>query len=412
MTRPIVEGLVRPHRSSGPSSISGEIRSTTLGSRGGMQDIEEISAPRNSETNANDSPAPIIENIGDGHFFIGHSRSMREIRALAGLIAHTSVPVLILGETGSGKEAVVRLIHFLSSRRSRPLLKVNCAALPAELLESELFGYEAGAFTGASKRQIGKFEACHDGTILLDEIAEMPAGPQAKLLHVLQDGEFHRLGDHTPIRINVRVLAATNVDIHRALKNGKFREDLYYRLNAFSIHVPPLRERAADIPVLIQHLIKHLSQRMGCTPMAVSPELTSACLRYSWPGNLRELENFIKRHLIIRDEQRAIGQLEPNRNRTSPHTESVSGSFAVHATNLKSLVRDLKRQAEQQAILAALQLNGGRRKEAARQLNISTRALLYKMREYGIAVGKDAAEEAPVATPRSAKRMTVGSTDS
>src|SRR5690242_13630053 len=198
---------------------------------------------------------PLVEQIGEGSFFVCHSRAMRELRCMVDLVAQTTLPVLILGETGVGKEVVVRLIHHASLRRNRPFLKVNCAALPSELLESELFGYEAGAFTGANKATAGKFEACHKGTILLDEIAEMPPAPQAKLLQVLQDGEYCRLGSAKPIRVDVRVLAATNVDIARAIKTRKFREDLYYRLNAFSIQVPPLRERMEDIPVLLQHFI-------------------------------------------------------------------------------------------------------------------------------------------------------------
>src|SRR5437764_2097984 len=210
---------------------------------------------------------PLIEGIAEGLFFVCHSRAMREVRCMVDLIAQTNLPVLILGETGAGKEVVVRLIHHVSLRRNRPFLKVNCAALPAELLESELFGYEAGAFTGASKATAGKFEACHKGTILLDEIAEMPPAPQAKLLQVLQDGEYCRLGSSKPIRVDVRVLAATNVDIVRAIKTKKFREDLYYRLNAFSIQVPPLRDRREDIPILIYHFMKDQSTRLGCEPL-------------------------------------------------------------------------------------------------------------------------------------------------
>jgi two-component system, NtrC family, response regulator AtoC len=230
---------------------------------------------------------PLVEEVGAGSFFVCHSRAMREVRCMVDLVAQTNLPVLILGETGAGKEVIVRLIHHVSLRRNRPFLKVNCAALPSELLESELFGYEAGAFTGATRGTAGKFEACHKGTILLDEIAEMPPGPQAKLLQVLQDGEYCRLGSTKPIRVDVRVLAATNVDIVRAIKTRRFREDLYYRLNAFSLQVPPLCERMEDIPVLLQHFIGVQAIVLGCEPLPVSPELLKACLRYSWPGNVR-----------------------------------------------------------------------------------------------------------------------------
>src|SRR5690348_9406905 len=332
---------------------------------------------------------PIVEKTGEDAFFVCHSPAMREIRCMVDLIAQTNLPVLILGETGTGKEAVVRLIHHVLLGRKLPFLKVNCAALPSELLESELFGYEAGAFTGATKATAGKFEACHKGTLLLDEIAEMPPAPQAKLLQVLQDGEYCRLGSAKPIRVDVRVLAATNVDIARAIKTRKFREDLYYRLNAFSIQVPPLRERMEDIPVLLQHFIAVQSDVLGCEPLPVSADLLKACLRYSWPGNVRELENFVKRYLIVRDERKAISHLMPESYRGTYPSQSSTSTFSMKATDLKSLVRGLKEQAERQAILGALELSHGNRKDAARILNISSRALIYKMREYGIDGAKD-----------------------
>src|SRR5438477_8254967 len=327
---------------------------------------------------------PLVEDIGEGCFFVCHSRAMREVRCMVDLVAQTNLPVLILGETGAGKEVVVRLIHHVSLRKNRPFLKVNCAALPAELLESELFGYEAGAFTGATKATAGKFEACNKGTILLDEIAEMPPEPQAKLLQVLQDGEYCRLGSAKPIRVDVRVLAATNVDIARAIRTKKFREDLYYRLNAFSLQIPPLRERIEDIPVLLQHFIGVQSSVLGCQPLEISPELLRTCLRYSWPGNVRELENFVKRYLIVRDERKAVSYLMPEAHRASSVPQTTTSTFSMKATDLKSLVRGLKQQAERQAIIGALELSHGNRKDAARILNISSRALIYKMREYGI----------------------------
>ena len=332
---------------------------------------------------------PLVEQIGTGLFFVCHSQAMREVRFMVDLVAQTNLPVLILGETGAGKEVVVRLIHHVSLRRNHPFLKVNCAALPSGLLESELFGYEAGAFTGANKSTAGKFEACHKGTILLDEIAEMPPEPQAKLLQVLQDGEYCRLGSAKPIRVDVRVLAATNVDIVRAIKTRKFRDDLYYRLNAFSIQIPPLRERIEDIPVLLQHFIAAQSAALGCESLPLSGDLLKACLRYSWPGNVRELENFVKRYLIVRDERKAIAHLHPEPYRGSYPAQSSTNTFSMKATDLKSLVRGLKEQAERQAILGALELSRGNRKNAARILNISARALIYKMREYGIDGAKD-----------------------
>ena len=362
---------------SGASSSSSAVQKVTSVSTFPI-DIEPIS-----------DHVPLVEQIGEGSFFVCHSPAMRELRCMVDLVAQTTLPVLILGETGAGKEVIVRLIHHVSLRRSRPFLKVNCAALPSELLESELFGYEAGAFTGATKATAGKFEACHKGTILLDEIAEMPPAPQAKLLQVLQDGEYCRLGSAKPVRVDVRVLAATNVDIARAIKTRKFREDLYYRLNAFSIQVPPLRERMEDIPVLLQHFIAIQSAVLGCEPLPVSADLLKACLRYSWPGNVRELENFVKRFLIVRDERKAISHLIPESYRAGYSQQSSTSTFSMKATDLKSLVRGLKEQAERQAILGALELSHGNRKDAARILNISSRALIYKMREYGIDGAKE-----------------------
>jgi two-component system response regulator AtoC len=346
---------------------------------------KELRLPDLSETLIIPSEStPFIEEIGEGVFFVCQSPAMREVRCMVDLVAQTSLPVLILGETGAGKEVIVRLIHHVSLRRNKSFLKVNCAALPSELLESELFGYEAGAFTGATKPTAGKFEACNKGTILLDEIAEMPPAPQAKLLQVLQDGEYCRLGSAKSVRVDVRVLAATNVDIMRAIKTRKFREDLYYRLNAFSIQIPPLRQRIEDIPVLLQHFIGIQSTILGCEPLPVSAALLRACLRYSWPGNVRELENFVKRYLIVRDERNAIAHLMPEGYAQSSSPQASSSTFSMKATDLKSLVRGLKQQAERQAIMGALELSHGNRKDAARILNISSRALIYKMREYGI----------------------------
>ncbi len=309
---------------------------------------------------------------------------MREIRAQVGQVAKTSVPVLLLGESGTGKEMIARLIHKLSPRAHRRLLKVNCAALPSELLESELFGYEAGAFTGASRSRAGKFEACNNGTIMLDEIAEMPPGPQAKLLHVLQDGEFLRLGSPRPIRVDVRILAATNVNIKGAMETKTLREDLYYRLSAFTITLPPLRERKEDIPLLVRHLTSFLAQRYGLAPLPVTPSILETCQRHSWPGNIRELENFVKHYLIVGDEEKALCQLEAPSNGHATRVPPPPGTEGRPPGDLKSLIRGLKKEAEVHAILRALELANGSRKEAARLLNISVRALLYKIRDYAI----------------------------
>src|SRR6266436_1804146 len=252
-----------------------------------------------------------VEELSEDVFFIAASPAMRKIRSQAALVANVDIPVLLLGESGTGKEVLGRLIHKLSPRAHRTFLKVNCAAVPADLLESELFGYEAGAFTGANHAKPGKFELCNKGTILLDEIGEMPPGLQAKLLHVLQDQQFSRLGSRSVVKVDIRILAATNINIPEALANKRLREDLYYRLNAFTVKVPPLRERKEEIPILLKHFMARMSEQYARSPLPLSTELLQACQDYSWPGNLRELNNFIKRYLVLGDEKLAIQELRP-----------------------------------------------------------------------------------------------------
>src|SRR5579862_9197529 len=252
-----------------------------------------------------------VEELADDVFFVAASPVMRKLRSEAALVANVDIPVLMLGESGTGKEVMARLIHKLSPRAHRTFLKVNCAAVPADLLESELFGYEAGAFTGANHPKPGKFEICNKGTILLDEIGEMSTSLQAKLLHILQDGQFSRLGSRSVIKADVRILAATNINIPEALATKRLREDLYYRLNAFTLQVPPLRERKEEIPILLKHFMAHQAERYARAPLPISPELLQACMEYHWPGNLRELSNFVKRYLVLSDEKMAINELRP-----------------------------------------------------------------------------------------------------
>ncbi len=330
---------------------------------------------------ARTSLAPDQEELSPDLFFVAASPAMRKVRAQAAQIAKINVPVLMLGESGTGKEVVARLIHKLSPRAHRTFLKVNCAALPSDLLESELFGYEPGAFTGANKPKPGKFELCNHGTILLDEIGEMPTSLQAKLLQVLQDQEFSRLGGRKTISVDVRILAATNINIQQAIASKRLREDLYYRLNAFTMHLPPLRERREEIPLLLKHFMSMLSERFSRPPLDISQELLDACCHYHWPGNLRELENLVKRYIILGDEKLIISELDPQNS-------SMPGAPFVKRPNetpdLKSLVRGLKDEAEMQAISEALEHARWNRKEAARMLNISYKALLYKIRQYSI----------------------------
>src|SRR5690348_2226379 len=326
-----------------------------------------------------------VENLEDDLFFLAASPQMKQIRAQVSLVAKVDVPVLLLGESGVGKEILARLIHKMSIRAHRPLLKVNCAALPAELLESELFGYEAGAFTGASRSKPGKFELCNKGTILMDEIGEMSTPLQAKLLHVLQDGSFSRLGSRSNITVDVRVLAATNINIQEAIANKTLREDLYYRLNAFTMQIPPLRERREEIPLLLKHFMNRLSERYAHPPLGYSERLLRSCMQYHWPGNLRELGNFVKRYLVLQDEDMAISELEAKSKGSGSLQEGGTGAaMGPPEGGLKSLVRSLKDEAELKAIEQALIATNWNRKVAAARLNISYKALLYKIKQYQI----------------------------
>src|SRR6476661_10605837 len=294
-----------------------------------------------------------VEELGDETFFVAASPNMRKLRSQAALVANVDIPVFMLGESGTGKEVMARLIHKLSPRAHRTFLKVNCAAVPGDLLESELFGYEPGAFTGATHAKPGKFEICNKGTILLDEIGEMPPSLQAKLLNVLQDQQFSRLGSRSVIQVDVRILAATNINIPEALASKRLREDLYYRLNAFTLQIPPLRERKEEIPILLKHFMTQLSEQYARPPLHVSQELLAACANYPWPGNLRELGNFVKRFLVLGDEKLAINELQPRTDGSGakfdgspPRSGSDGGGSGGSGGGLKSLARSAKDEAE------------------------------------------------------------------
>jgi DNA-binding NtrC family response regulator len=334
-----------------------------------------------------------IEDLGDDVFFVCGSASMRKIRSQAKLVANVDIPVLILGESGVGKEVIAKMIHKYSPRSHRTFLKVNCAAVPADLLESELFGYEPGAFTGATHAKPGKFELCNKGTIMLDEIGEMPPSLQAKLLHVLQDQQFSRLGSRTVQKVDVRVLAATNVNIQEAIASRKLREDLYYRLNGFSINLPPLRDRKEEIPLLLKHFMSQVAERYARPSLPMSPSLIQACESYHWPGNLRELSNFVKRYLVLGDEEMAMTELAPQGEKVQAATAAGgSNGSAAGGSGLKSLVRSVKDEAEMEAISRALTETNWNRKKAAALLKISYKALLYKIRQYDIQPVGDAEE--------------------
>ena len=335
----------------------------------------------------NRSPRPpandpdILESLDGEHFFLAASPAMKQIRSQITLVAKVDLPVLLLGESGSGKEIIARLIHKLSSRAHAPLFKVNCAALPDELLESELFGYEAGAFTGAQKAKPGKFELCHRGTMLLDEIGEMSPWLQAKLLHVLHDGSFSRLGGRANISSNVRILAATNIDIETAVASKQFRQDLLYRLNAFTVQVPPLRERREEIPLLLTHFMNRHAASLQKPAPRISERLVQECLRYYWPGNVRELANVVKRYLVLEDEISIIEELRSNGQMVA---EDCTVRSPEHWNNLKTRVGLLRDQAEAREIQRVLENSNWNRRAAATQLKISYRTLLSKMKKHGL----------------------------
>jgi DNA-binding NtrC family response regulator len=301
--------------------------------------------------------------IGPNAFFVFASSAMRELQEQASLVARVNLPILILGESGTGKEVLARYIHSLSPQANSAFLKVNCAAVPSELLESELFGYEPGAFTGAVRSKPGKFRQCNNGTMFLDEIGEMHPSLQAKLLQVLQDGTFSPLGSRTTEKVNVRILEATNIDMKAAIAQKTFREDLYYRLNGFCLRLPPLRERREEIPVLLDYFLRRTTHELGISGAqpVLSSRLANACLRYDWPGNLRELESFVKRYLVLGDEQLMIDELA---DATVPKPEPITIS--------------------REAISEALSACGGHRRRAAEALGISYKVLLIRLRKLGM----------------------------
>jgi two-component system, NtrC family, response regulator AtoC len=334
----------------------------------------------------NEALRQYCEQLTEDLSFLAASPQMLKIRQQILQIAPVDVPVFISGESGVGKEVIARMIHLRSTRRHQQFVKVNCAALPGELLESELFGYEQGAFTGAVRAKPGKFELANKGTIFLDEIAEMSPHLQAKLLHVLQDGQYSRLGARSVINVDVRVLAATNMNVKEAMRSGRFREDLYYRLNVLSIHIPPLRERTTEIPLLFRYFLTKYSEKYQKPAPDPSKHLLEAALRYPWPGNLRELENFVKRYVILEDDEGSLRELlEMTGQQRVPQREEAA---APKEQGLKALVRGLKDEAEMEAIADALEKTNWCRKDAARMLGISYKALLYKMRHFNLDSGR------------------------
>src|SRR5437763_3496231 len=340
-----------------------------------------------------------VRRQSDFTMLFGTSPSMMEVKMTIEQVADTTATVLIRGESGTGKEVVSRMIHSESSRGDKPFVKVNCAAIPHELLESELFGYEAGAFTGANRQKLGKFEQANGGTVFLDEISEMHPALQAKLLHVLQDHEFSRLGGKRDIQVDVRVLAATNKPLERAVEEGVFREDLFYRLNVVTIHIPPLRERREEIPVFLKYFLEKYSEHYGKKLSMFSEFAVNRMMEYPWPGNIRELENLVKRYVIVGNEAQIIRELSTHKpivssisvplGKSAATTAPVASGPAIQPSgngaefempSLLEIGRRAAMQAEREAIERVLAQTRWNRRQAAKILKISYKALLNKLK--------------------------------
>jgi len=350
-----------------------------------------------------------VRRQSDFTMLFGTSPKMEEVKQTIEQVADTTATVLIRGESGTGKEVVARMVYGHSTRREKPFVKVNCAAIPHELLESELFGYEPGAFTGANRQKLGKFDLANQGTLFLDEISEMHPALQAKLLHVLQDGEFARLGGKRDIAVDVRVLAATNKPLERAVEEGQFREDLFYRLNVVTIHIPPLRERREEIPVFLEFFLNKYSEFYGKTPPPFSDYAIGRMMDYNWPGNIRELENLVKRYTIVGKESQIIRELSTHKpivsslSGTSPLWNPRNGNESQQQTqpmpapvvpitptlnadgepempSLLEIGRRAAMSAEREAIERVLAQTRWNRRQAAKILKISYKALLNKLK--------------------------------
>ena len=355
------------------------------------------------------------------NLLFGMSDLMSKVQAVLDQVAGTDITVLITGESGTGKDLVAKAVHKASDRANDPFIKVNCAALPRELLESELFGFEKGAFTGAHRRKYGRFELAQNGTIFLDEISEMHMDLQSKLLHVLQEKQFFRIGGEREVKVNCRILCATNKNLERMVEEGKFRRDLFYRVNVVNILVPPLRERKDDIPLLADYFLRRYTQMYNRDPMKLSPRLHELFLNYSWPGNVRELENNVKRFIILGNESQLITEMQRKRetgqynavpdDSQSPAAEVVTSSLhrntgraptkepapvdagkggdpnpwnlSAKAT-LKEVAKIAQRNAEKGLIEKVLLQTRWNRRKAAQILDISYKALLYKIKDCGL----------------------------
>jgi transcriptional regulator with GAF, ATPase, and Fis domain len=348
------------------------------------QEFGDSSIPKEEGIKSSSQPSTFVE-VGEimereRGIFIYTSEKMHQIKEMIDQVANTDVTVLVQGESGVGKEVVARSIHLNSLRRDKPFVKVNCAALPSELLESELFGYEKGAFTGAYRQKPGKFELANGGTIFLDEIVEISPALQAKLLQVLQDREFSRLGGKKDVRVDVRVLAATNKNIEETVNSGRFREDLYYRLNVVNITIPPVRDRKEEIPIFVEYFLDKFGRKYRKTVKPLSDQMMKVFLQYQWLGNVREMENVIQRIIVLGNEKVILDELTAAINKESVQFQEES-HLPKKWPSLKEVHREAIAKAEAEVIRKALEMTNWNRKKAAGLLNISYKALLYKIKE-------------------------------
>ena len=337
-----------------------------------------VGTPRlNGRTQSEEVARRLGQEIG-----LWRSPRMKEVWNVIEQAAQVDITVLICGETGTGKDLVARAVHHHSFRQRRPFVKVNCAAVPRELLESELFGHERGAFTGAHQLKIGKFESANHGTMFLDEIGDLHPALQAKLLHVLQDGEFSRVGGRSTIKVDVRIIAATNQDLEKAVAAGRFREDLYYRLNVIQIVVPPLRERPTEIPPLVNYFTERYAKLFNREGFTVPAHVMEDLTQHSFPGNVRELENLIKRMIVLNDP--LLGQLSLPRVKAGDDGNGAASRAQVQTLSLKQIARDAAQAAEREVMARVLEQTRWNRVKAAKLLRISYRALLYKIKQMGL----------------------------
>jgi len=328
------------------------------------------------------SVSPLAQALGEvppDNIIFGHSEVMQSVRSRLGKVAAANVPVLITGESGTGKDIIARLIHGLSPWKTGPYVKVNCPAIPGTLLESELFGYEKGAFTGAVGSKPGRVELAHRGTLFLDEISELDPSLQSKLLQLLQDGQFCRIGAQEDKKVEVRVVCATNRHLEAEIEAGTFRQDLYYRINVVNLRMPALRERRGDIEDLCAYFLEYYNQKFNCRARPLSNEVIAVLQKYHWPGNIRELENLIKRYVILGHEEVITNDLVTREPNFFNPDISFDGPIS-----LKKLTRQCVHELESKVILKVLQRHHWNRKQADRTLGISYRALLYKIRDAGL----------------------------